>query len=182
MRFCIHFVHNNNLRKSYPFHTVFSVDYLLPIEVEGNWIGIVYRNGHCIMALMDRYDITNKAILCNPSFDIQSMERFKNQCNRLKVVVDDQSKKREEMNWKPTISTVPMVQPIQYVVPMMIQYDITQQTTLCVGSVVGTLPPIAINIPTESYNITEWSQWTQYTSNVITNALEQKDFFKQFIV
>lgn len=68
--------------------SIFSVDYLLPVRIGRNWIGIVYRNGQCAMALMDRYDIVNKAILCNPSFDTHNIRWFQNEYNRLKIVPD----------------------------------------------------------------------------------------------
>jgi len=38
--------------------------------------------------LLDRYDIINKAILCDPSFDARSMEWFRNNVGRLRVVAD----------------------------------------------------------------------------------------------
>ena len=40
------------------------------------------------MALMDKYDIINKAILCNPSFNPQSMSWFQNEYSRLRIVSD----------------------------------------------------------------------------------------------
>jgi len=49
----------------------------------------VYRNNVCHMALMDAYDITNKAILCDPSNDIKAVNCFKsNTYDRLKVIPD----------------------------------------------------------------------------------------------
>merc|ERR1711902_61729 len=47
-----------------------------------------YRDGRCKMTLLDRYDIINKAILCEPSFDARSMEWFQNSIGRLRVVAD----------------------------------------------------------------------------------------------
>ena len=41
------------------------------------------------MVLMDRYDITNKAILCDPSFNTRSLEWFQNDYDRLKIVPDE---------------------------------------------------------------------------------------------
>merc|ERR1719189_2416808 len=58
----------------------FSVDYLLPVQL-GN---------ECAMALMDRYDISNKAILCDPSFDVDSIQWFQNSYNRLRIVPDEE--------------------------------------------------------------------------------------------
>jgi len=81
----------------------FSVDYLLPVRVGADWIGVVYRNGHCLMALMDRYDITNKAILCDPSFDVDQLKWFKNRCNKLRVIREH----RTRSNGSPTGCSVP---------------------------------------------------------------------------
>ena len=74
---------------------IFSVDYLLPVQVDGNWIGVVYRDGQCIMTLMDHYDITNKAIQCDPSFDIRSMDWFTNNYNRFRIIPDIPRKMRK---------------------------------------------------------------------------------------
>jgi len=69
----------------------FSVDYLLPVQVGNLWVGVVYRDSECSMALLDRYDIVNKAILCRPQFDVQSLNWFHNEFNRLRVVPDEQA-------------------------------------------------------------------------------------------
>merc|ERR1712154_120951 len=74
----------------------FSVDYLLPVQVGSDWVGVVYRDYDCAMALLDGYDITNKAILCNPSFDVRSLEFFRNRYNRFKVVPDEMVMERED--------------------------------------------------------------------------------------
>merc|ERR1719229_96342 len=79
----------------------FSVDYLLPVQVGSNWIGIVYRDYQCSAVLMDRYDITNKAILCNPAFDVQSVEWFRNDYDRLKVIPDEE--------WKESVSAIGLI-------------------------------------------------------------------------
>jgi len=68
----------------------FSVDFLLPVRMGSEWVGVVYRDLECCMALMDCYDVSNKAILCDPSFDVDSLEWFKNSHNRLRVVPDDE--------------------------------------------------------------------------------------------
>merc|ERR1719295_751403 len=70
----------------------FSVDYLLPVQIQSNWVGVVYRKGQCVMALMDLYDISNKAILCDPSFDVHTLDFFQNEFNRLKIIMDDEQK------------------------------------------------------------------------------------------
>ena len=41
------------------------------------------------MVLLDGYDITNKAILCNPSFNTRTLEWFQNDYDRLKIVPDN---------------------------------------------------------------------------------------------
>jgi hypothetical protein len=72
-------------------HEDFSVDYLLPVQVGNVWVGVVYRNNECSMALLDRYDIANKAILCCPQFDTRSLDWFQNGYNRLRVVPDEEA-------------------------------------------------------------------------------------------
>ena len=65
------------------------MDYLLPIRVHEGWIGVVYRKGIPTQALMDVYDIGNKARLCDPSFDIRTLSMFKNpRYNRLRIIPD----------------------------------------------------------------------------------------------
>jgi len=72
-------------------HEDFSVDYLLPVPVKDVWVGVVYRDEECSMALLDRYDISNKAILCDPTFNTRSLEWFQNGFNRLRVFQDELS-------------------------------------------------------------------------------------------
>merc|ERR1719474_803258 len=68
----------------------FSVDYLLPVRIGREWVGVVFRDGVPIQALMDCYDITNKAILCDPAFDTERVSMFRNpSSNRLRIVDDD---------------------------------------------------------------------------------------------
>ena len=65
------------------------MDYLLPIRIHEDWIGVVYRKGIPTQALMDVYDIGNKARLCDPSFDIRTLSMFKNpRFNRLRIIPD----------------------------------------------------------------------------------------------
>ena len=66
--------------------TIFSVDYLLPVQLGNEWVGVVYRNNECAMALMDRYDISNKAILCDPSFDVDALKWFKSDYSKLRIL------------------------------------------------------------------------------------------------
>ena len=54
------------------------------------------------MALIDQYDITNKAIQCDPSFDPQRMNWFKNSYHRLKIVTDKRSVSSRA--WTDTVS------------------------------------------------------------------------------
>jgi len=72
----------------------FSVDYMLPVQVGHDWVGVVFRDNDCAMALLDGYDITNKAILCNPAFDARSLEWFRNRYTRLKVIPDETMMRR----------------------------------------------------------------------------------------
>ena len=52
------------------------------------------------MTLMDHYDITNKAIQCDPSFDIQSMNWFTNDFNRMRIIRDVSWKMRKSKRRK----------------------------------------------------------------------------------
>jgi hypothetical protein len=67
----------------------FSIDYLLPVQVGEEWVGVVYRDGVPTQALMDHYDITNKTILCNPSCDVTALNMFQNpRYQRLRIKPD----------------------------------------------------------------------------------------------
>ena len=55
---------------------------------------------------MDRYDITNKAIQCDPSFDPQGMSWFKNSYHRLKIVTDKRSTPLNAVNAPPASSNL----------------------------------------------------------------------------
>lgn len=70
--------------------SIYSVDYVLPVRIGNNSVGVVYRDGECVMSLLDGYDITNKATLFNPSFDKQRLKYFRNSYDRLRVVRDDE--------------------------------------------------------------------------------------------
>ena len=72
------------------------MDYLLPVQIGSDWVGVVYREGECAMALMDHYDITNKAVLCDPKFEVDSMEWFKNKHQRLRIILDGELKEFQE--------------------------------------------------------------------------------------
>jgi len=67
----------------------FSVDYLLPVRLGSDWVGTVYRDNEFVSILYDRYHVTNKAILCDPSFDVECFEWFQNAFAGLKIVEDD---------------------------------------------------------------------------------------------
>ena len=51
---------------------VFSVDYLLPVQIDKHCVGVVFRDGDATMILIDHYDITNKA-----SHEILAFSKFK---------------------------------------------------------------------------------------------------------
>ena len=65
-----------------------SVDYLLPVTVGKDTVGVVYRDMEPIVALMDIYDITNKAILCDPSMNPEDLPFRGGPYNRLKILPD----------------------------------------------------------------------------------------------
>ena len=65
-----------------------SVDYLLPVQIGQSTVGVVYRKTECTLILMDGYDISNKAVLCDPSFNVMHFQWTQNTYNRLRVVTD----------------------------------------------------------------------------------------------
>merc|ERR1719433_2467114 len=75
----------------------FSIDYLLPIRIGDDWVGIVYRNGYPSQALMDCYDIANKAILCDPSFNEKRLSWFTNTHHRLRIKLSDDGKRTDSV-------------------------------------------------------------------------------------
>ena len=77
-------------------YNIFSVDYLLPVRIDKHTVGVVFRNGDATMILVDHYDITNKAILCNPAYDVKRLARFVNKFDRLRVVTEEELKRNEE--------------------------------------------------------------------------------------
>ena len=76
---------------------IHSVDYVLPVQIGRHFVGVVFRDGDSVMALMDGYDIINKAVLCNPSFDKQHLKCFRNPYDRLLVVRDDEMNEMENV-------------------------------------------------------------------------------------
>jgi hypothetical protein len=81
----------------------FSVDYLLPVQIGSDWVGVVYRDDECAMALLDHYDISNKAILCDPQFDLDSIQWFSNSFNRLRIVPDDECRSMRSVGSVPFV-------------------------------------------------------------------------------
>merc|ERR1711892_481037 len=68
----------------------FSLEYLLPVRMGDDWVGVVYRDGVPTQALMDFYDITNKALLYDPSFAVDRLSMFEApRYHRLRIVPDD---------------------------------------------------------------------------------------------
>lgn len=65
----------------------------------------MYREMTPIMVLMDRYDITNKAMICDPSFYAQSLCGFRNCSDRLRIVPDDRFNANESVGGLPRLMT-----------------------------------------------------------------------------
>ena len=72
--------------------TTFSVDFLLPVCIGEDWVGVVYRDKEATLCLMDAHDITNKALLCDPSFDVEAMKWFKCKYDRIWIQHDQRHK------------------------------------------------------------------------------------------
>ena len=61
----------------------------------------MYRNGVPAQALMDGYDIQNKAMLFNPLFDVNSLAMFKNEeYNRLRVISSKDALERQSQTYQ----------------------------------------------------------------------------------
>jgi len=186
----------------------FSVDYLLPIEIQSNWVGVVYRKGQCAMALMDKYDISNKAILCDPSFDVKRLDFFQNEYNRLKIVMDDDeeqksSESNESTTWTPptlSLQSFPSSDSCAAVSALSLNTysnrspsssltltprSVPPMTPLSERTVTTPLSPISPNMEQcgniQSLAATRWMQWNQYTERVIQDALRHKIYFEQFL-
>eukprot|EP01084_Bolivina_argentea_P296054 509831_1 len=71
--------------KRYNKNGDYSVDQILPVRINNNWIGIIYRNGSPMSTLIDKYDIINKAILCDPAFDKSKLDFFVNYICKLEI-------------------------------------------------------------------------------------------------
>ena len=64
------------------------MDFLLPVCIGDDWVGVVYRDKEATLCLMDAHDITNKALLCDPSFDVDSLKWFKSDYAKLRILPD----------------------------------------------------------------------------------------------
>jgi hypothetical protein len=64
---------------------------LLPVRIGDDWVGVVYRDDVPTQALMDFYDITNKALLYDPSFAVDQLSMFEAPRYRRLRIVPDQS-------------------------------------------------------------------------------------------
>ena len=73
-------------------HDALRVEHLLPVQIGDEWVGVVFHNGKPAKALMDRYDIVNKALSCDPSFNIHSMDWFDNHHLKLHIVRNEATK------------------------------------------------------------------------------------------
>ena len=68
------------------------MDFLLPVCIGEDWVGVVYRDKEATLCLMDAHDITNKALLCDPSFDVEAMKWFKCKYDRIWIQHDQRHK------------------------------------------------------------------------------------------
>lgn len=173
----------------------FSVDYLLPVQIQSNWVGVVYRKGQCVMALMDLYDISNKAILCDPSFNVKSLDFFQNEYNRLKIIMDDEEQKSDESQGSPSWTLPPLsLEAFPSDDSNGTMSSMSSLTPLSTISAISSVTPRSIPSMTPSPNMplsttpnmqslaaTRWTQWVEYTENVIQDALRHKAFFEQFL-
>jgi len=183
----------------------FSVDYLLPVQVGSDWVGVVYRDYDCAMALLDGYDITNKAILCDPAFKVQALEWFHNGYNRLKVVPDMMVMEREDsLETQLSINSVDTVTVSSSTVhrsPSILSAYSTQSpgSRSCTSAV--SVTPLSLS-PASSVSNVEYHQmavqmavqpmtvysdsertaeWIKYCDEVIQQALTVKDYYGQFL-
>jgi len=84
----------------------YRVDYLLPVQLGSEWVGVVFRDGQSVMMLLDSYDIVNKAILCDPSFDAAGFQWFSNSVDKVVIVPDDEETGPQTITKSPTPAPV----------------------------------------------------------------------------
>ena len=186
--------------------TIFSVDYLLPVRVGNEWVGVVYRDEECKMALMDHHDITNKAFLCDPSFNIESMKWFKNSCGKLNIIRGESrldmvsimgsnessfSTKGEFLDSSPStrcltptapLSPTASLYPTTYLTPNMsfaaaMSLSPTPSPQQSPSPMHCVLQPVLVEIPSEDMSCDELVEWL---GDLIQKSMYHKAFFDNF--
>jgi len=103
-------------------------------------MGLVYRNGESVMILLDFYDITNKAILCNPAFNPSHMRWFKNSFHKIKIEPDD-----HEMRTSMTANPMAFERRAQATPPSGCDWIENRQTYHSSGCGAQTPPPSIVS-------------------------------------
>jgi len=165
----------------------FSVDHLLPVRVGGDWVGVVYRGGEPFMALLDIYDITNKALLCDPCFGVDGMEWFRNGANRLRIVADAEEcpEPTPSLRSMESASPEPRVPEMTPTPPLTASPSLSPTPSWNSAAALPPLPALCVPAPqclaasaplclsTES--VLEW------TSGVLGHGVQSAAYFAQFL-
>jgi len=179
----------------------FSVDYLLPVQVGRHWVGVVFRGGAPIQALMDWHDVTNKAILCDPSFDTDRLDMFRSpRYNRLRIVADDRMLSAQSTpEPSPSPSASPSLSPSASALPMLINVASNSSMSSCTPtpSVVSTsLPPLCsvpsvssissmvpptLPIPCTPFGAMSTGQLMQWMEQILLRGDHNLSYFRQHL-
>jgi len=175
----------------------FSVDYLLPVRIGSNWVGVVYRDNDCAMALLDGYDITNKAILCNPRFNVNQLDFFQNSYTRLKVVSDIMNEpviqREDSLETRLSISTETVPSPSLmstlsgYSTPSSLgsSFSLSPQSSVSPTfrpiQPMQSVQPVAVGSVQMNLESECTVELIKYCDEVIQHALTVKDYYGQFL-
>merc|ERR1719474_2401467 len=185
----------------------FSVDYLLPVQIGRDWVGVVFRDGAPVQGLMDCYDITNKAVLCDPSFAAERVDMFRSpRYNRLRIVADDEVMAGD---LSPESSPSPSPSPSTSAVPMLADvasYNSTMSGSTTMSSVsctptpsiastsmppplsstasfpsISRAVPCTVPIPCASYSAQSAEQLMRWMDEILFYGDRNLSYFRQFL-
>jgi len=185
----------------------FSVDYLLPVQIGRDWVGVVFRDGAPVQGLMDCYDITNKAVLCDPSFAAERVDMFQSpRYNRLRIVADDEVMAGD---LSPESSPSPSPSPSTSALPMLVDvasYNSTMSSSTTMSSVsctptpsiastsmppplssaasfpsISRAVPCTVPIPCASYSAQSAEQLMRWMDQILFYGDRNLSYFQQFL-
>jgi len=181
----------------------FSVDQVLPVQIgDGrDWIGVVFRHGLPQVTLIDAYDICNKAILCEPSFETSRLDFFVCRYNKVRIEPDAQSHAPMAMPapWEETpepagradiasyspvsVSVSPSQQPsLSTSVSNMSLLSLSSASVSNCPSMTSTPVSVSSDASYVSYACaTENARWTTDVAATIQYHQAQAKYFEQFL-